>query len=89
MKYIIQVDSAQQTAALDAQREWNLAQAREGKAKADYDEMTTRLTAARNDRSKAKLEIDTALSNKKLPRPRATPTSSTSRRRMSARPSSR
>ena len=66
MKYIIQVDVAQQTAALDAQREWNLAQAREAKAKADYDEMTTRLTAARNDRAKAKLEVDTAISNKKL-----------------------
>jgi len=66
MKYIIQVDTTQQTTALDAQREWNLAQAREGKAKADYDEMTTRLTAARNDRAKAKLEVDTAVSNKKL-----------------------
>ncbi len=66
MKYIIQVDVAQQTAALDAQREWNLAQAREAKAKADFDEMTTRLTAARNDRAKAKLEVDTAVSNKKL-----------------------
>ncbi len=66
MKYIIQVDVGQQTAALDAQREWTLAQAREGKAKADFDEMTTRLTAARNDRAKAKLEVDTAVSNKKL-----------------------
>jgi len=66
MKYIIQVDTAQQTAALDAQREWNLAQAREGKAKADYDEMATRLSVARNDRAKAKLEVDTAVSNKKL-----------------------
>lgn len=66
MKYIIQVDTSQQTAALDAQREWNLAQAREGKAKADFDEMTARLTAARNDRAKAKLEVDTAVSNKKL-----------------------
>jgi hypothetical protein len=66
MKYIIQVDTAQQTAALDAQREWNLAQAREGKAKADYDEMTARLTGARNDQAKAKLEVSTALSNKKL-----------------------
>jgi hypothetical protein len=66
MKHIIQVDTAQQTAALDAQREWNLAQAREAKAKADYDEMSTRITAARNDHSKAKLEVSTALSNKKL-----------------------
>lgn len=66
MKHIIQVDPAQQTAALDAQREWTMGQAREGKAKADYDEMSTRLTAARNDRSKAKLDVDNALSNKKL-----------------------
>jgi hypothetical protein len=66
MKHIIQVDTAQQTAALDAQREWNLAQAREGKAKADYDEMATRISTARNDRAKAKLEVDTAISNKKL-----------------------
>ncbi len=66
MKHIIQVDPAQQTAALDAQREWTMGQAREGKAKADYDEMSTRLTSARNDRSKAKLDVDNAVSNKKL-----------------------
>jgi hypothetical protein len=66
MKHIIQVDTAQQTGAMDAQREWNMAQAREGKAKADYDEMTTRIAAARNDRARAKLDVDTALQNKKL-----------------------
>ncbi|MBA2537994.1 MAG: hypothetical protein H0V17_00035 [Deltaproteobacteria bacterium] len=66
MKHIVQVDTAQQTGAMDSQREWNMAQAREGKAKADHDEMTTRLAAARNDRARAKLDVDTALSNKKL-----------------------
>lgn len=65
MKYIVQVDTSQQTAALDAQRAWNLAQATEGKAKADYDDMGTKIQAARNDRAKAKLELDTAALNKK------------------------
>lgn len=66
MKHIVQVDVAQQQPAMDAQREWNIAQAKEAKAKADYDEMATRITAARNDHQKAKLEVSTALSNKKL-----------------------
>lgn len=66
MKYIIQVDDAQQAPSFEAQKEWNRAQAAEARAKANYDEMTTRLTAARNDRAKAKLEVDTAVSNKKL-----------------------
>jgi hypothetical protein len=65
MKHIIQVDTTQQTAALDAQRAWNMAQAQEGKAKADYDDMGTKIQAARNDRAKAKLELDTAVLNKK------------------------
>jgi hypothetical protein len=65
MKYIVQVDTSQQTAAIDAQRNWNLAQATEAKAKADYDDMGTKIQAARNDRAKAKLEVDTAVLNKK------------------------
>ncbi len=65
MKHIVQIDVAQQSGAMDAQRSWNVAQAEEGKAKADYDDMANKLTAARNDRAKAKLEVDTAISNKK------------------------
>jgi len=65
MKYIVQVDVAQQQAAMDAQRAWNVAQAEEGKAKADLDDMATKITAAKNDRQKAKLEVDTAVANKK------------------------
>ena len=47
MKHIVQIDVAQQTGAMDAQRSWNVAQAEEGKAKADYDDMANKLTAAR------------------------------------------
>jgi hypothetical protein len=64
MKFIVQFEDAQQ-APMAAQTEWNKAQAAEGGAKAKYDEMSTLLTAAKNDRAKAKLEVDTALSNKK------------------------
>jgi hypothetical protein len=64
MMHIADIAPAEQQAALQAQMEWNKAQAENAKAESDYNAITSQLTVVRNDREKAKLQVSSAVSNK-------------------------
>ncbi len=63
--HVAMIDMSQKQGMLQAQQAWTVARAEEAKAKADYDDMSTKLSAAQNDKKKADLELDTAKTNKK------------------------
>lgn len=65
MMHIAQISMDQKQGVLQAQNEWNNAQAQSAKAEADYNALTTQLTVVRNDREKARLQLSSAQSNKK------------------------
>jgi hypothetical protein len=65
MMHIAEIGTDQQAGVLQAQNEWNRAQAENAKAESDYNALTSQLTVVRNDREKAKLQVSSALSNKK------------------------
>jgi len=63
--HIAQVAMDQKQAMLAAQQDWSVSKAENAKAEADYNQTTQQLTVVRNDRDKAKLQVSSALSNKK------------------------
>lgn len=63
--YIAQIGLDQKQSVVQTQNDWSVAKMENAKAEADYNQMTQQLTVVRNDRQKAKLEQDSAASNKK------------------------
>jgi hypothetical protein len=65
MMHIAQIGMDQKQGVLQAQNDWTVAQAENAKAEADFNSLTSQMTVVKNDRAKAKLQLDSALSNKK------------------------
>ena len=63
--HVAQVGMDQKQAMLAAQQDWQVGRAENQKAEADYNQTTQQLTIVRNDREKAKLQVSSAISNKK------------------------
>lgn len=63
--YIAAIPLDQKKAVVDTQQDWSVAKMENAKAEADYNETTTQLTVARNEQSKTKLSVDSAVSQKK------------------------
>lgn len=63
--HIAQIPLDQKQAVVQTQNDWSVAKMENAKAEADYNEIQQQLTVVRNDRQKAKLELDSANSNKK------------------------
>ena len=63
--HIAQVPLDQKQTVVTTQNDWSVAKMENAKAEADYNTITSQLTVVRNDRQKAKLQVDSAISNKK------------------------
>lgn len=63
--YIAAIPLDQKQAVVQTQNDWSLAKMQAAKAESDYNEMNAKLTGAKNDAQAARLQVNTALSNKK------------------------
>lgn len=64
--YIAQVPLDQKQAIVTAQNDWSVAKMENAKAEADYNEIDAQLRVVKNDQQSAKIQIDSALQNKKM-----------------------
>jgi hypothetical protein len=63
--HIARVPLDQRTTETTTRNDWSVAKAENAKAEGDYNAISAQLTIVRNDREKAKLQVSSALSNKK------------------------
>lgn len=63
--YIAAVPLNQKQGVVQTQQDWSVAKMENAKAEADFNETTTQLQVARNDQKAAKLQVDSAVSQKK------------------------
>lgn len=64
--YVAQVPLDQKQAIVTAQNDWSVAKMENAKAEADYNEVDAQLRVVKNDQQSAKIQIDSALQNKKM-----------------------
>ena len=63
--YIAAIPLDQKQSVVQTQNDWSIAKMEHAKAEADYNESTTQLSIVRNDQKASRLNVDSALSNKK------------------------
>jgi hypothetical protein len=63
--YIAAIPLDQKQSVVQTQNDWSIAKMEQAKAEADFNETTTQLQIARNDRQQAHLQVDSAVSQKK------------------------
>jgi hypothetical protein len=65
MNHVALLDMAQKQAMLAAQNDWQVAQAENAQAEAQYNAINQKMTGVQNDKQVAQLKVSTAASNKK------------------------
>jgi hypothetical protein len=63
--HIAAIPLDQKQSVVQTQNDWSVAKMENAKAEADYNSVASQITIVRNDRQKAKLNVDSAISNKK------------------------
>ncbi|MBS1120407.1 MAG: hypothetical protein H6Q90_2635 [Deltaproteobacteria bacterium] len=63
--HIAAIPLDQKQSVVQTQNDWSVAKMENAKAEADFNAVTSELTGVRNEREKAKLQVNTAISNKK------------------------
>ena len=63
--YIAAIPLDQKQSVVQTQNDWSISKMEQAKAEADFNETTTQLQIARNDRSQAQLQVNSAMSQKK------------------------